>query len=177
MLRRTATTPIIILLLSTFAFGWQLPADWVSYSSPDGRFSIGMPKTPVEDVKDVESVVGTLKLHSFPSTSATAHFLVSYGDYPTEPAADNREAILDGVRGGVIKGSEGQLISETKITLDGYPGRQFTAKRMLDGSEIIFNWRIYLVGRRLYQLAAVVNKNNSNSPEIQKFLNSFRLTN
>jgi len=46
-----------------------------------------------------------------------------------------------------------------------------------DGDEQIFAWHIYLVGPRLYQVAAVAKKSDSTSPEITKFFNSFRLTN
>jgi len=58
-----------------------------------------------------------------------------------------------------------------------YPGRDFTGTKMNQGSEIFFSWRIYLVGRRLYQLAVITNKAEANSPDVSKFLTSFQLTN
>jgi hypothetical protein len=136
-----------------------------------------MPNKPAADVKDVDSVVGKLQLHSFTSSNAAAYFMVSYGDYPTEPTADRREKVLDGVRDGVVSSLEGVLLSETKTTIDGYPGREFLAKKTVDGDELIFSWHIYLVGPRLYQVAAVAKKPDSTSPEITKFFNSFHLTN
>ncbi|HXL82461.1 MAG TPA: hypothetical protein VN951_16410 [Pyrinomonadaceae bacterium] len=177
MLKKASITLLIVIACCALAFGFQLPSDWVSFNSPEGRFSVGMPNKPAEDVKEVDSVVGKLQLHSFTASNAVAYFMVSYGDYPNEPTADRREKVLDGVRDGVVSSLEGGLISETKTTIDGYPGREFLAKKTVDGDELIFNWHIYLVGPRLYQVAAVAKKSDSTSPEITKFFNSFRLTN
>jgi hypothetical protein len=177
MLKKTSAALLIVLACCAIAFGFQLPSDWVSFNSSDGRFSVGMPKKPEENVRDIDSAVGKLQLHTFPSSSAIGYFMVSYGDYPNEPAADRREPVLDGVRDGVISGLEGELISETKISINGYPGRELLAKKTIESSETTFNWRIYLVGRRVYQVAAATKKADSTSPEIAKFLNSFRLIN
>jgi len=177
MLKKAPISLLIVIACGAIAFGFQLPSDWVSFNSPEGHFSVGMPNKPAADVKDVDSAVGKLQLHSFTSSNAVAYFMVSYGDYPTEAASDRREAVLDGVRDGVVNGLEGVLISETKTTIDGYPGREFLAKKTVDGDELIFAWHIYLVGPRLYQVAALAKKPDSTSPEITKFFNSFRLTN
>jgi len=177
MMKKTPSAMLIVLICSAIAFGFQLPSGWISFSSPEGRFSVGAPAKPQEDVKDIDSVVGKLQLHSFATSTAIAYFMVSYGDYPNEPAADRREAVLDGVRDGVINGLAGELISETKITINGYPGRELFARKTIDGSETNFNWRIYLVGPRLYQVAVATKKADSGTPEILKFLNSFRLIN
>jgi hypothetical protein len=177
MLRKTSTAVLIVFACSAIALGFQLPSDWVSFNSPEGHFAIGMPTKPEDNVKEIDSAVGKLQLHSFTSASALVFFMVSYGDYPNEPAADRREPVLDGVRDGVISSLGGELISETKMNIDGYPGREFLATKTLEGKETTFTWRVYLVGRRVYQVAAAARKADSTSTEISKFFNSFRLTN
>ena len=178
MLKKASITLLVVIACCAIAFGFQLPSDWVSFNSPEGRFSVSMPKKPADDVKDVDSVVGKLQLHSFTSSNATAYFMVAYGDYPIEPTVDRREKVLDGVRDGVVNGLDGSsLLSETKTTIDGHPGREFLAKKTVDGDELIYAWHVYLVGPRLYQVAAVAKKADSTAPEITKFFNSFRLTN
>src|SRR6266550_6580669 len=173
MLKKASIALLIVIACGAIAFGFQLPGDWVSFNSPEGRFSVGMPNKPAVDVKEVDSVVGKLQLHSFTASNAAAYFMVSYADYPNEPTSDRRERVLDGVRDGVVSSLEGGLISETKTTIDGYPGREFVAKKAVDGDEVIFTWHTYLVGPRLYQVAAVANKSQSTSPDITKFFNSF----
>jgi hypothetical protein len=43
--------------------------------------------------------------------------------------------------------------------------------------DLIYHWRTYLVGRRLYQVAAAYNKRDSQSRELPKYFDSFQLTN
>ena len=102
--------------------------------------------------------------------------MISYADYPnaaTSPA--HEQTVLDKVRDGVLKGTQAALVSETKLTLKGYPGREMQARKIIDGTEMILNWRLFLVGPRLYQMAVGTTKANSESPEIKKFFLSFEL--
>jgi len=73
--------------------------------------------------------------------------------------------VLDGVRDGVVTAWK-RFDSETKTTIDGYPGARVPGEKTVDGDEQIFAWHIYLVGPRLYQVAAVAKKSDSTSPEI-----------
>lgn len=175
MIKKTFAVPIVILLLSIMGFGFQQPGEWVTFKSAEGRFSITVPRTPEPRVSDVDSAVGKLQSYSFTSTSATANFLIGYGDYPNEPPADRVDAVLDGVRGGVLKGLDAELLTETKLVVSNRPAREFVATKTIDGVEYYFVWRYLLVGRRLYQVAVAAPKANLSSPEIQKFFTSFHL--
>jgi len=187
MLKKLRVVPIIVLLLSPIASAFQEAEPWRNFNSPEGKFSVLLPTEPKVEVQDVDSAVGKLTLYSYASSSKAAYLMVSYGDYPTEPAdAANAERVLDEVLGGVLKSIAGEKLSGDKIVLKGransgatpidYPGREFTAKKIVEGSEVIFSWKIYLVGRRLYQLAAVTNKADATSPDVAKFLTSFQVT-
>ena len=176
MLKKISAATSIILLVSCVAVAFQTDKAWPTFDSPEGRFSVLMPTKPTVETKDIDSAVGKLTMYAYSSSSSVGYFMVSFGDYPREAVdAAQREAVLDGVRGGVLKGLEAEIISDEKITFEGYPGREFKAKRTLEGNEIVFNWKIVLVGRRLYQLAAATSKDNAGSPEIAKFLTSFKL--
>jgi hypothetical protein len=145
--------------------------------SAEGRFSVSMPSKPEQGERDVDSAVGKLKLHTFGASNDVGQFMVSYADYPTEAAsAAQQESVLDGVRGGVLKGLQAELISETKVSTKGYPGRELRATKVTEGAEIVFSWKIFLVGRRLYQMAVATVKAEAESPDIQKFFISFQLT-
>jgi hypothetical protein len=186
--KRLRVVPIIVLLLTSIASAFQEAPPWQTFKSAEGKFSVLMPTEPKVQVQDVDSSVGKLTLYSYGSSSKAAYLIVSYGDYPNEPTdAANAEKVLDGVREGVVKGMEGEVLSGERIVLKGranagtalvdYPGREFTGKKMHEGSEIYFSWKVYLVGRRLYQLAALTNKADATSPDVQKFLTSFQLAN
>lgn len=175
MLKKTLYVPIVLLMLSCLSFGFQ-DTTWSTFNSPEGRFSALMPTKPKIEVRDVDSKVGKITLYSYTSSNNVAYFHASYGDYPQEPTPGTLEAVLDGVRNGVVQGLQAELLDEKKITLGGFAGRELTAKRIVDGNEVRFKWRMYIVGRRLYQLAAATSKADAESPDVAKFLTSFQVT-
>ncbi len=168
---------IIPLLCSSIVLGLQTPVEWFKVNPPEGRFSVLMPAKPDAGVRDVDTAVGKLALHTFNSSNRTANFMISYGDYPEAPPGPQQEAVLDGVRGGVIKGLNAELISEIRVTQGGHPGRELRMKKVSEGSEIMFSWKMFLVGRRLYQMGVATTKTDPESPDIQKFFRSFELLN
>lgn len=175
MLKKTFAA-VFALVLTCVVASAQEAAKWEKFNSPEGRFNILMPKKPEVEVKDVDSAIGKLTLYAYSAATDKGYFLVSYGDYPVEPKdAEQTDKVLNGVQTGVLNGLGAEKLDEKKITLGTNPGREFSAKKMNEGAELIFTWRIYLVGRRLYQMAAVTQAKDSGSPEIAKFLASFEL--
>jgi hypothetical protein len=177
MFKKTIAISLMILFLNGMGLAFQERVEWPTLSSPEGRFSAVMPEKPQTNVRDVDTTVGKLALYTFGASNNIGQYMISYADYPNEASGDTqREAVLDGVRGGVLKGLAAELVSETRITLNGYPGRELRARKMSDGSELVFTWRTFLVGRRLFQLGVATSKVDAESPDIQKFLTSFELS-
>jgi hypothetical protein len=176
MVKKTCSVTLAILLCSGMVFAQQ-PVEWTKVNSLEGRFSVELPSKPEPGSREVDSAVGKLMLYTFAASNKTGHFLISYADYPNEPASAAQKGVLDGVTSGVIKGLEAELITETTFSLRGYPGREFRAKRTVDGNEVIFSWKTLLAGRRLYQMGVVTAKADAESPDIQKFFTSFQLAN
>jgi hypothetical protein len=171
---------ILVLLMCSVAAG-QDPsatgtASWEKFSSSEGRFTLLSPTKPEAASREVDSKVGKLMLYTFSSNSQVAFLMISYGDYPNA-ASDSVQAerILDGVRDGVIRGSSTSLIAEKQRWIRGYPGREFTGSGKSEGRDISYSWRIYLVGRRLYQVAGATLATNAGHPDVAKFLDSFDL--
>lgn len=165
---------IACLFLSSFASATQ--PQWVTFSTPEGRFSLQFPKQPTADVKDVETVLGTLKMYTYTASSSTVTYMASFADYPNTPEPDRQQPVLDGVRDGVASKLQAKIFEETKISLEGNPGREFRMSKIPEnGPELIYHWRIYLVGRRLYQVAAGYYKRDSQSRELPKYFDSFQL--
>jgi hypothetical protein len=177
MLKKICSVSIITLICSGLAFAIQQAVEWSKLDSTDGRFSAVMPSQPKTGVSDVDSSVGTLKLYTFSASNNIGQFMLSYADYPNEATVAEQEAVLDGVISGVLKGLKAELVSQTKVTLKGYPGREMRATRMVEGSQMVFSWKVFLVGRRLYQLGVGTSKADAESPDIQKFFTSFQLVN
>lgn len=176
MLRKTLAAVFVLVLMCSAAAAFQSGDTWTTFDSPEGRFSILTPSKPTVEVKEIDSAVGKLTLYAYSLSNETGYFMISFGDYPREPTdAAQTLKVLEGVRSGVVKGLQGELTSDESVAFDGYPGREFKAKRVVENSEVIFRWKIVLVGRRLYQVAAATTTGQAESPQLAKFFSSFQL--
>jgi hypothetical protein len=172
MLTRTLAALLLIIFPTLLAFGQQSP-EWKKFDSPEGKFNILLPTQPELEVRDVDSAIGKLTLYAYSSKNDTSYFQVSYADYSIAPSDEQIEPVLDGIRRGVMDGLKAELLSEKKVSLHNYPGRQFTAQKSDEGIDIVFKWKIILVGRRVYQVAVATSPKDSESPDVQRFLTSF----
>ncbi len=175
-LHKALSLTIVTLLCSSVGLAFQQTSEWSHLDSAEGRFSVSMPSKPEPTSRVVDTAVGKLPLYTFGSATRVAQLIVSYADYPSEPSdAAQYEKVLDGVRDGVLKGLDADLLIETRITLQGHPGREWRAIKAAGDVEIVFSWKVYLVGRRLYQLGAATTKADAEAPEVERFFNSFQL--
>ena len=124
--------------------------DWIKFNSPEGRFSVLLPHEP-----KFESVAATetsgITNYRYSDIESGYGFICEYFDVPS--AGDDVQSFLDTTRDGILKGAGATKVSEEKISLNSYPGRElqmsFTLK---EGTEIIARTRIYLVDKRLYSI-------------------------
>lgn len=142
------------------------------YSSSDGRFSVQFPGGDVKHDTQSISLQGTdtSTLYEFYTESADGNvsYMVMYNDYPAQYANDGSDAVLARTRDGAAKGKT--LLSDMAITLNGVPGREFTAK----DDNWNFTVRQFLSGKRLYQLI-VVSKPSAPATQTSEFLDSFKI--
>jgi hypothetical protein len=142
------------------------------YTSNEGRFSVQFPVGEVkQDTEQVNLKGGdTTTLHEFwvEQGEGNISYMVMYSDYPPDYANREPQQVLAGTRDGAVKNKT--LLSDIEISLNGVPGREFTAKDD--------NWnytvRQYLKGKRLYQLIVVSNHDHP-AVFISDYLNSFKI--
>jgi hypothetical protein len=147
---------------------------WKEFTSPEGRFSVRMPGTPTDQAQKINSPVGTIELHVFVVEQSGAQYLVAYNDYPEAMVrSGDPEKVLDGARNGVVANVRGKLVSEVKITLQQFPGREVRVM-IPDGAQIM-QTRLYFVKNRLYQVGVVTPEADASSKDNLKFLDSFKL--
>jgi hypothetical protein len=146
------------------------------FKSEEGGFSIVAPYALQETSQSVNTEAGTIEVHMFIAEQGQEAWLVGYSDYPEEIVqASDPEAILAGARDGAVANVNGQLVSDTEISLDGYPGREFSASVTQNGQDFVLRQRVFLVGNRLYQMVVIVPKGTESSTEVEDFLHSFQL--
>lgn len=143
-----------------------------NYSSDEGRFSVQFPAGEVKH--DTEQVTlkggGTTTLHELwvEKSEGSVSYMVMYSDYPEDYANGDAQSVLEGTRDGAIKGKT--MISDMAITMNGVPGREFTAK----DDHWNYTVRQFLKGKRLYQLIVVSNAEHA-ATMTADFLSSFKM--
>ena len=149
------------------------PADtggWVRFTSDTGHFSILMPEAPKEQTETTQSEHGPYTTHLFVVRDTTNVYLIGYVDY--DPSFNfNRQSELDANRDNFVKGIKATLTASRTLTLDGYPALEFSAET----ADRLFRSRVYIVGRRPYQIVIGVPKDNEDPAAVNRFFNSFKV--
>jgi hypothetical protein len=145
------------------------PSELREYYSREGGFSVLAPAEPTKQEVEVLSDFGPIKVHLLQSISMSpiAACTVMYSDYPDEAAA---RKIFDQRSESIAK--NGKIVSDKEISLDGYPGSEMRTK---DGPGTFMVNRMILVKKRVYQVMTVSQEADVDSPQLRKFLESFRL--
>ena len=156
----------------------QRPVEQKEFFSERGRFAILFPGTP-EERQYTPS--GRRDSRQYIFADDWANYDVAYNDYDIdlEKDAEKRNYVLNRMRDAGVSKVDGRLLSEAEVSLDGHPGRALKVS-IPDGS--IIRVRMYVVGRRFYQVA-VVTLGEQSDPDggrsavarALKYLDSFRL--
>jgi len=147
-----------------------IPDGWVNFMSEAGRFSVLLPEIPTDKTETVQSEHGPYTTHLFVVKGAKSLFLLGWVDYdPTFNFNVGGELNLN--RDNFIKGVNAKLINNKDVTLDGYQSIEFTAET----PQTLFKSRVYMVGRRPYQLVSGTAIGVDDSINVNRFFNSFKV--
>jgi hypothetical protein len=166
---------LISLLLAVWLSGCTPKPQ--EFKSVAGRFAVTAPKTLQESTQDVELQAGKITLYLFSTQQDNIGYFVSYCDYPPETMAHgDPETMLDGSRDGALSNAKGKLLSETKITLEGNPGREVVMETADEsGRRATIKGRLFMVKNRLYQVMVVAPRSQAGDKEVDQFIQSFKL--
>ena len=153
---------------------------WKEFVSREGFFTVLLPGMPMQHTQQTESPAGPLDYFTYTLQTQAAAYFIAYVDFPEVPNDDRGvKKILDGGRDGALATINGNLISETDISLKNIPGRALT----VEGATELLKARIFLAGLRLYLVMIVANKNQLVSQatssvydaSVERYLGSFKL--
>lgn len=146
------------------------PGGWAHFNSETGRFSVLMPVIPEEKVETTQSDHGPYTTHLFIVRDDKNVYLIGWVDY--DPSFNfNRTAELEANRDNFVKGVKATLTSTRSLSLDSYPVIEFTA----DTADRTFKSRVYMVGRRPYQIVVGYPKGDEDIGLTNRFFNSFKV--
>ena len=146
------------------------PGGWAHFNSETGRFSVLMPVIPEEKVETTQSNHGPYTTHLFIVRDEKNVYLIGWVDY--DPSFNfNRQAELEANRDNFVKGVSAKLTSSRSLSLDSFPVIEFTA----DTADRTFKSRVYMVGRRPYQIVVGYPKGDEDIGLTNRFFNSFKV--
>lgn len=146
--------------------------DWVKFTSEVGRFSVLMPGTPKDKTEIVESDQGPpYTSHMLVWRDPKNVFVIGWADYHPSFTFD-RQAEMELNRDNFLSGMKARLLDSRPLIIDGYKAIEFTAETI----DQIFKSRIYIVGRRPYQIVIGSPRGKDDSVNVDRFFNSFKVS-
>lgn len=143
---------------------------WVRFNSELGRFTIMMPLPPEEKIETVQSGAGPYTTHLFTVRSGRSVFVVGWVDY--DPTFNfNVQSELNANRDNFVQEIKATLIDSNNKTINGYQSLEFTA----ESADTIYKSRVFIVGRRPYQLITGTVKGVDDSANTTRFFESFKI--
>lgn len=149
-------------------------ADDDLYYSEDGKFKVKFAGEPKVSSDIVPTDVGDIEMMSFLyEKSITEAYMVAYSDYPT--AMVEQSSVKDMLI-GAKNGSSGNMgitsfDLDKEVEMDGNPGMYFKG----NANSIYAEYKIFLVGSRLYQIAILRDGSYATPERSDEFFNSFKL--
>ena len=144
---------------------------WVRFTSELGRFSVLMPEMPsAKEPATKQSTFGPYTTHLFTLRTSASIFLIAWVDY--DPSFNfNRQEELEANRDNLVKEIGATLLDSRALTIDGYQTIEFIAET----ANWRFKSRVYMVGRRPYQIVIGSPKGEDDSVSVNRFFNSFKV--
>jgi hypothetical protein len=175
-MRKPALVLVALLLAGGLAACSASPAP-KEFKSEAGRFAVLTPVPLREESKTLETEAGKIELHLFTGQLNDLALVIGYSDYSPEAAPPGyADKMLDGARNGMVGNTQGRLVSETNISLSGYPGRELVIEVWSeDRPPATFKGRLFMVKNRLYQVTVVAPRGKAGDQAIDDFLQSFKL--
>ncbi len=144
--------------------------NWVAFSPGSGSFSVLLPFQPKESHSTKELKKGTLVLHTY-TAAPTANVAFSVVQTTLSEKADvsHPDLMLQAGLKGAVK--DGRLISQTNITVHGYPALEYKIQR--PNKQHIVMMRQCIADHDIYAMVCVMKESQFCEKHAREFLDSF----
>jgi outer membrane lipoprotein-sorting protein len=146
---------------------------WTEFHSVEGRFKVLLPDKPVTQTLTLEIPQGRIVHYGFTATKTFVTCVIDYADLPKTMIDPGRaKLVFDEARDELLKATQGKLVGETIISVEGHAGREVTMS--FPGGAA--NARFFMVNERLYQLLIMrLTVLDESTEDVMKFFSSFKL--
>ena len=153
-----------------------VPPGWITYTAPDGSFSVAFPGPPKEGTETSNELGDRVSMHSvaWVTESLSRGFDVSYYDFALGSMGDkDQKAVFDHAQATLAADLGDGIVTDARdISSGGIAGREFQASSST--SPISVAYRLYRVGDRYYRVTTFPIPSGQTS-DGQGFLDSFTL--
>lgn len=129
-----------------------------------------LPGTPTDKTDTIASEPGPYTTHLYRLREQGKVFLIAWADYDPQ-FKFHGQTELEANRDLFVKDMNATLMNTRKLTIDDYPALEFRA----DTAEKTYYSRVYIVGRRPYQITIGYPKGEDDPVTVDKFFNSFKV--
>ena len=152
--------------------------DWQAVDRPGDGFRLEMPsdqrqiQVPAYNEAGISEPVNML----LSGPDANTAFAVAWSDDPPAMRMVNRapDRTLDVARDGLLARTQTALVSETRCSPQGFPGRDILARNVGGG---VLDARLIVAGQRLYMLTvAYPSMAARREQDVRRFVNSFAVS-
>ncbi len=162
---------IMLLALPTAALAQA--QTWLEYRPKGIGYRVEMPKKWVVSNQNVPTDLGPIAMHMATVDGGSFAYMSIYSVFPKEHIDKTpAETLLDNARDGAVKNVKGQLRSEQRLKVGGYPARHI----VVDTATARVSQRLVLFGVKLIQTIYVGAAESESGPDPLRFFNSFALT-
>lgn len=147
-MRKKLLAAFVGLLVINFTYASQNAANWIKYTSTEGHFNVLLPGQPKLLTQPATTSNGeTITQHAVYFEEPTGFYMVGYFSRPAGMTYS-----LDVGQDAFVKANNSTLLTEKKITLDGYPARELLLSSTNPVGEIATHAWIIDAGNIIYTL-------------------------
>lgn len=173
--RQIALIVFGVLVASAVAnYDKLLPHRWQTYTAPDNSFTVELPGKPLSETTQAPIEGGGTKpmtLVSVKPTTRTA-YMCSYAE-DENIGSKSPDEVLEAARDGSLSKTQGTVISQKRLTVQGYPALEIQARAR--GNSLL-DARIVVAGKRLYVIMAVATgEQDREANAIRRIFDSFKV--
>jgi hypothetical protein len=185
-MRKYFAAILLLLMSASLALSIQKPDEWIKYTSPEGRYSVSLPAQPKLNMQEATTADGQrVPIYRASVDEPGVTFMTGYFD-----SVSGTTFSADAARDAMVKRINGTLISESAISLGGYPGRELKVLTKLvpvqaaegakpaEAIECVVRARFYEADKRVYVLQFIFPKSldsDALAAKATKYFDSFQV--
>jgi hypothetical protein len=169
---------VVISLIALVPLAFAGEAEWRTFTSTKGGFTVLMPGTPTFTATTDHTVVGAVIENLYNLETPAATFSAEYSDLPgVATFFESDDSLYDDAKEGMLKRTGGKLTSYFGIGQAGIKGKEVECEIPADGKLPArrLRARFLLKDKRLYVISITIPGGKKDDPLFARYLDSFRL--